>query len=66
MKFIVTGGSGFIGSHLVELLRNRVAQEVVIVDKIANHYNYINLVTGVRHFLADISDPDMNIHIQLM
>ena len=63
MKFIVTGGRGFIGSHLVELLRNRVAQEVVIVDKIANHYNYINLVTGVRHFLADISDPDIMMKI---
>ena len=55
MKFIVTGGSGFIGSHLVSLLRDRVAQEVVVVDKISNHYNYINLTTGVRQFLCFIS-----------
>ena len=31
MKFLITGGSGFIGSHLVETLVAR-GDEVVIID----------------------------------
>src|SRR4026209_49615 len=55
MKIVVTGGAGFIGSHVVELYLSR-GHEVIIVD---------NLVTGKRENLhpkarfvaADLRDP---------
>ena len=37
-KFIITGGCGFIGSHLVEFLVS-VGAEVIVID---------NLLTGKR------------------
>lgn len=43
MKILVTGGSGFIGSHVVEHYQDKA--EVVVLD---------NLRTGHRHNLADL------------
>ncbi|MFS0576480.1 NAD-dependent epimerase/dehydratase family protein [Sporosarcina sp. 179-K 3D1 HS] len=63
MKVLVTGGAGFIGSHVVEeLIYHRY--EVVVVD---------NLVTGRRHNLPDqvklyemdINDPHLETVFQL-
>ena len=35
MRYVVTGGCGFIGSHLVELLISE-GKEIVVIDKITN------------------------------
>jgi UDP-glucuronate decarboxylase len=44
MRAVVTGGAGFLGSHLCEELINR-GHEVVCVD---------NLITGSRQNLAQV------------
>jgi len=46
LRFVVTGGAGFIGSHLVELLISK-GHEVVVID---------NLSTGRPEFLALVKD----------
>lgn len=38
MRYVVTGGSGFIGSHLVKALRNQ-GTDIIVIDKISNHSN---------------------------
>src|SRR5436309_11561795 len=38
MRFLVTGGAGFIGSHVAETLVRR-GEEVVIVDDLNNFYS---------------------------
>jgi UDP-glucose 4-epimerase len=52
MKIVVTGGAGFIGSNLVELLV-RKGHDVIVVD---------NLHTGSRKNLAEVEDRIEFIH----
>lgn len=47
-NYLVTGGAGFIGSHMVEALRHK-GERVRVVD---------NLVTGHRHNLAHIDEVE--------
>jgi len=58
MRYVVTGGSGFIGSHLVRALQERDS-EIVIIDKISNHnnLNQFNNNSKKKYFFADLSDP---------
>ena len=60
MRYIVTGGCGFIGAHVVNLLQSK-GKEVAIVDKITNRKTIDSafLNEGAQHFYMDISDPQL-------
>lgn len=49
MKALVTGGAGFIGSHLVEALINDKGMDVIVVDNLSpNRINNLKPVWGSR------------------
>ena len=58
MRYVVTGGSGFIGSHLVKALQER-GNEIHVIDTISNHknLNQINNDPQIKYYFADIADP---------
>lgn len=55
-KILVTGGAGFIGSHLVEELVNR-GHEVVALDDLSGGF-VDNVVDGARFIEATINDVE--------
>lgn len=58
-RVVVTGGSGFLGRHVVETLRQRGASEVIVPVKeeydLRNHEAILDLLNDAR--------PDMVIHL---
>ena len=54
-KVVVTGGAGFIGSHVVETLLAQ-GREPVVLDNFASG-NAANLPPGVRVIQEDVADP---------
>ena len=56
MKALVTGGSGFIGSHIVEELLLRGDQVVVIDDESANENHEFYKFEGAQYYKLDICD----------
>ncbi|MEW5976918.1 MAG: NAD-dependent epimerase/dehydratase family protein [Acidobacteriota bacterium] len=52
MKILVTGGAGFIGSHVVEVYRN-AGHDVVVVDDLSSGYRK-NVPAGVKLYEVDI------------
>jgi UDP-glucose 4-epimerase len=54
-KILVTGGAGFIGSHVVDLFISR-GYEVVIVDDLSTGHSY-NLNPAAKFYQLDIRDP---------
>ncbi len=59
--FLVTGGSGFIGSHLVEALVQQGAARIVVFDKIINDRNLAGLggACGVEVIEGDLLQRDL-------
>jgi UDP-glucose 4-epimerase len=55
MKILVTGGAGFIGSHIVELYQDR-AEEIRVLDNLRTGYRH-NL-EGLRHIFIEGSITD--------
>jgi UDP-glucose 4-epimerase len=57
MKILVTGGAGFIGSHVVDAML-AVGHEVVIVDDLSTGRKQ-NLNPGAKFYQLDIRDPGL-------
>jgi len=54
-KILVTGGAGFIGSHVVDLFVSQGYEVVVVDDLSTGHYS--NLNPAAKFYQLDIRDP---------
>jgi UDP-glucose 4-epimerase len=54
MRALVTGGAGFVGSHVAEAL-NRAGHQVLVIDNLATG-SLDNLVPGIGFAAVDITD----------
>ena len=60
-KILVTGGAGFIGSHVTESLVNRGGQ-VVVLDDLSGGFQE-NVVSGAEFVQGSINDNDLMMEI---
>lgn len=63
MKILVTGGAGFIGSHIVEMYQER-ADEIRVLDNLRT--GYLRNLEGLRHTWIEGSITDRNLVRQAM
>jgi UDP-glucose 4-epimerase len=62
MKYLVTGGAGFIGSHLVDTLINFGNQVVVLDDLSTGRVSNLNVISQSQNFQlvqGSVTDPDL-------
>lgn len=55
--YLVTGGAGFIGSHMVTTLRERGEQVRVVDSLVTGKRRNLEHVTGVEFVQADLAEP---------
>ena len=55
-RVLITGGFGFIGSHLVRRLLQEKAQVAVLVRETSNPWRVNDLLKDIRVFIANIQD----------
>jgi len=55
MKYLITGGAGFIGANLVKMLLSQ-NHEVVVVDNYAGGYKEERILDGAKYIDLDICD----------
>ena len=55
MKILVTGGAGFIGSHLVHKLANE-NHEVIVIDNLLRGNKLISINKNIKLYVSDITD----------
>ena len=59
MKALVTGGKGFIGSHVVELLLEEGHEVIVIDDESAAENGIFYKIGGAKYYKLDIRDKEI-------
>ena len=57
MKILVTGGAGFIGSHLLQLLQGQQGVEVVVYDNLSSGRRE-HVPKGIRLVEGDVRDAE--------
>ena len=58
-RYLVTGGAGFIGSHLTEALRHRNASVRVVDSLITGHRENLAHLDGVEFIEGDLAELDV-------
>ena len=55
-KVLITGGVGFIGTHLVHYLLEKGDNEITVFDRLENQFT--NKIKHVKYVVGDITSPD--------
>jgi len=57
MRILVTGGLGFVGSHLVDYLSENTESEIVVIDNLSSESSNRNYIRdGVTYWIDDIAN----------